>query len=388
MFHTNSSYNPDAESVSLGELPRIRAYSLSPGRSRRVSEQVTRKQSDDISPEQYVPNVEIKSTNPSSDDDSYYSWKRIREHRRGERDEDSGLSRRVKRFYKIQDELIDDYERVHNQGNEEAAAKFEEQQARVKKMANILTKVSLGVNIVRRARRRTRSIPSLRFTGVIRLENRQCCVVQIPVGHFIRDRLGRGSDDIRHSLLGLASDQEARQISLPTRYASESFFQFSMGLGRTRLEPVAIIILSVIMCAASVLVVYESINTIVNDAQYFTERNTTKTLSEIDMTAFPISVMVITAVSKSILFFLCYRVKTPTLSALAADHRNDVFSNLVALACGLVGKRAVDRRADLLFSRFVCLSLADQSSSYLRRSHRCRSHFLLYHHHLDWTGEQ
>jgi divalent metal cation (Fe/Co/Zn/Cd) transporter len=112
--------------------------------------------------------------------------------------------------------------------------------------------------------------------------------------------------------------------------------------GRTRLEPVAIIILSVIMCAASVLVVYESINTVVSNAQYFTETNTTKTLSEIDMSAFPISVMVITTVSKSILFFLCCRVKTPTMSALSADHRNDVFSNLVALSCGLIGRETFD----------------------------------------------
>jgi divalent metal cation (Fe/Co/Zn/Cd) transporter len=91
------------------------------------------------------------------------------------------------------------------------------------------------------------------------------------------------------------------------------------------------------MCAASVLVIYESITTIVDDAQYFSEKNTTKTLSEIDMSAFPISTMVITIVSKFILFFVCYRVKTPTMSALAEDHRNDVFSNIVALACGLVG---------------------------------------------------
>ncbi len=92
------------------------------------------------------------------------------------------------------------------------------------------------------------------------------------------------------------------------------------------------------MCAASVLVVYESINTIINDAQYFTEKNTTKTLTDIDMSALPISVMVITAVSKAILLVFCYRIKTPTMSALAADHMNDVASNIVALACGLIGK--------------------------------------------------
>ena len=95
------------------------------------------------------------------------------------------------------------------------------------------------------------------------------------------------------------------------------------------------------MIAASVLVIYESINTIVSNAKYFTKKNTTATLSEIDMSALPIVVMVITAVSKSILFFLCYRVDTPTMSALAADHRNDVVSNIVALICGLIGKKII-----------------------------------------------
>jgi divalent metal cation (Fe/Co/Zn/Cd) transporter len=92
------------------------------------------------------------------------------------------------------------------------------------------------------------------------------------------------------------------------------------------------------MCAASVLVIYESINTITNDVQYFTEKNTTKTLTDIDMSVLPISVMFITAISKAILFGFCYRIKTPTMSALAADHMNDVASNIVALVCGLIGK--------------------------------------------------
>jgi divalent metal cation (Fe/Co/Zn/Cd) transporter len=91
------------------------------------------------------------------------------------------------------------------------------------------------------------------------------------------------------------------------------------------------------MAAASVFVIYESINTTINDAQFFTEKNTTKQLDEIDMSAFPIVIMIVTVISKSILFFLCYRVQTPTMSALAADHRNDVVSNIVALIFGLVG---------------------------------------------------
>lgn len=92
------------------------------------------------------------------------------------------------------------------------------------------------------------------------------------------------------------------------------------------------------MCAASVLIIYESINRIINDAQFFTEKNTTKILTDIDMSALPDSVMVITAVSKAVLFVFCYRIKNPTMSALAADHMNDVVSNIVALVCGLIGK--------------------------------------------------
>jgi hypothetical protein len=91
------------------------------------------------------------------------------------------------------------------------------------------------------------------------------------------------------------------------------------------------------MCAASVMVIYNSINTITNDVAFFIETNTTKTLSEIDMGALPVTVMCVTAVSKAILFILCYRVKNPTMSALAEDHRNDVASNIIALCCGLIG---------------------------------------------------
>jgi hypothetical protein len=39
-----------------------------------------------------------------------------------------------------------------------------------------------------------------------------------------------------------------------------------------------------------------------------------------------------------VLFVLCYRIKNPTMSALAEDSRNDVASNIVALVCGLIGK--------------------------------------------------
>jgi hypothetical protein len=42
-------------------------------------------------------------------------------------------------------------------------------------------------------------------------------------------------------------------------------------------------------------------------------------------------------VTKAILLILCYRIKNPSMSALAEDSRNDVASNIVALVCGLIG---------------------------------------------------
>ncbi len=42
-------------------------------------------------------------------------------------------------------------------------------------------------------------------------------------------------------------------------------------------------------------------------------------------------------VLKLILFILCSRVSSATLNALSQDHRNDVFSNAVALFCGIIG---------------------------------------------------
>jgi len=42
-------------------------------------------------------------------------------------------------------------------------------------------------------------------------------------------------------------------------------------------------------------------------------------------------------VSKGILFIFCYRIKTPTMRALAEANLNDVASNATALICGLIG---------------------------------------------------
>lgn len=67
--------------------------------------------------------------------------------------------------------------------------------------------------------------------------------------------------------------------------------------GRKRLEPIAIIILSVIMCSASVQVIIESVTTIVDEVDYFENQHnasSTKTLPQIDMSVVPIIAMCLT----------------------------------------------------------------------------------------------
>jgi divalent metal cation (Fe/Co/Zn/Cd) transporter len=47
--------------------------------------------------------------------------------------------------------------------------------------------------------------------------------------------------------------------------------------------------------------------------------------------------MVVGIVVKFILMLVCHRYKSPGTRLLAMDQRNDVLTNTVALACGLIG---------------------------------------------------
>ena len=67
-------------------------------------------------------------------------------------------------------------------------------------------------------------------------------------------------------------------------------------LGRTRLEPIAIVVLSVIMCSASVQVISESLQTTVEDIRMLRRypSNASEYVHPITMTVVPISIMIST----------------------------------------------------------------------------------------------
>lgn len=101
--------------------------------------------------------------------------------------------------------------------------------------------------------------------------------------------------------------------------------------GRTKLEPVAIIILAVVMALCSVQLIREAIEKIVDIS------GMSSTLPTVDAVTFAIAGS--TVVTKFILWMICRKVNSPIVQALAQDHRNDVLSNTVAIVCGYLGSK-------------------------------------------------
>ncbi|KAK3105096.1 hypothetical protein FSP39_017200 [Pinctada imbricata] len=103
--------------------------------------------------------------------------------------------------------------------------------------------------------------------------------------------------------------------------------------GRRRMESLAVIILSVIMGVASLYMIKEAAVKVVALAEE------TRGPPTVDFVTIGISIF--TIVIKLVLYLLCRRVRSPTVQALAQDHRNDVFSNTLAIACGYIGSQQV-----------------------------------------------
>uniref|UniRef100_A0AAF5DEF2 ZT_dimer domain-containing protein n=1 Tax=Strongyloides stercoralis TaxID=6248 RepID=A0AAF5DEF2_STRER len=97
--------------------------------------------------------------------------------------------------------------------------------------------------------------------------------------------------------------------------------------GRTRLEPLALIIVSVIMGVASLQMIIQSLKSII-------EQTVDPHVDFISA-----GIMISTIVIKFILVIVCTRFKgNVSIDVLAQDHRNDCVSNFVALLCA-VGSR-------------------------------------------------
>ncbi|CAF4809048.1 unnamed protein product, partial [Rotaria sp. Silwood1] len=224
------------------------------------------------------------------------------------RDEDGKLSGRVRHFYKKQDALIDSFKELHEQTSFEFK-KEDEHLNKQKRHTDWLIKATLIFNVT-------------------------LLIAKIIAAVF------SSSLSIISSVIDSAVDSASACLLFWVIRVIKRRDPYTYPGGRTRLEPLIIVILSVLMISASVQVIYESVQSLTNYVNYFTKKSTS--LRHIEMGPAPITVMCVTIISKAILSFLCYQIPNPTMYAVAQDHRNDVFSNIIALACGIIASKALD----------------------------------------------
>ncbi|TKR82066.1 hypothetical protein L596_015842 [Steinernema carpocapsae] len=129
--------------------------------------------------------------------------------------------------------------------------------------------------------------------------------------------------------------------------AIEKTSSYDYPVGRCRLEPLAVLVVAIVMVLANLIVMGESILAIVND-----------TLNPIvDLKT--LIILSSGAILKAVLFVICKKHNTVASNVLAQDQRNDVATNLVALAGAYVGHRwwiYADSIGAFLVSGFIIVS--------------------------------
>ena len=144
-----------------------------------------------------------------------------------------------------------------------------------------------------------------------------------------------GSMSIISSLVDSAVDLMSGLVVCYTSHAIKCTNYYEYPEGKTRLEPISIIVLAVIMAVASIQVIITSVTKIIENS------------ANPDITTGTIAIIAATVVIKMLLFLYCRHIKSPSTNVLAQDHRNDVLSNAVALGFGFLGFK-VWRNADPL----------------------------------------
>ncbi|XP_061196456.1 uncharacterized protein LOC133204733 [Saccostrea echinata] len=210
------------------------------------------------------------------------------------------VPKRIRTFYKNQDELITAFEDFHFGVDD--AMEHAEEIAEKQKKASILAKATLVVNL---------------------------CLL----GAKLAAAILSGSISIISSLVDSCVDLSSGIVIAVTERAMKKRNLYEYPQGRTKLEPISIVILSVIMSLASIQLIVESAEKIVGIATGKGEWP--------DVGIITIVIVCSTIVLKIILFLVCRRVKTPSVDAMTKDHRNDVLSNIVAIVFGYIGSKSM-----------------------------------------------
>ncbi|KAL5015139.1 hypothetical protein ScPMuIL_009409 [Solemya velum] len=221
--------------------------------------------------------------------------------KRGKREEDKKLSQRIRAYYKAQDDLIGIYENLQQTEDENEAAENANSSLRNQKMVLRLSKISFYANLA------------------------------LMVGKSVAVGLS-ASIAIISSLVDSVVDLVSGIIIWWSTSMMKKRNLYDYPTGRSRLEPIAIVILSVIMSLASFQLMIESVQKIVG---FSVGSDTSPPIIEL-----PTILLIIgTVLTKVVLFVICryWGGNSSSVRALVEDHRNDILSNAVAIVCGYLG---------------------------------------------------
>nr|CCA18901.1 Cation Diffusion Facilitator (CDF) Family putative [Albugo laibachii Nc14] len=136
--------------------------------------------------------------------------------------------------------------------------------------------------------------------------------------------------------------------------------------GRRRLEPIVVIISATLMGMAALEVIQKAVETLIIGYE--------GTLPNIKMNQFTIAVLLFAISTKTILWYLCFRIglTSPTARAIAQDHRNDVLSNSAAVITSLTAKLHtnlwyIDSVGAILISLYIAISWLATGSEQVQR---------------------
>ncbi|XP_064642390.1 uncharacterized protein LOC135496803 [Lineus longissimus] len=242
---------------------------------------------------------------------------------RGKTKADKKLPKSVRSYYQAQDDLIKTFEETADfDRSDDLTLELEAKDNKIKHRSNVLAKVTLGINLILLIAKLAASILS-------------------------------GSLVVISSLVDSAVDLMSGIVIWWTSRAVRKRNRYVYPEGKTRLEPIAIVILSVIMSVASVQLIGQSIQSIVSMAGLPGQEGA-------PVMDIPTVVIIgFTIVSKLILFLACKAFRSPMIDALAQDHRNDVFSNAGALTFGYIAYKLwkyCDPLGAILMSIYIFIS--------------------------------
>jgi len=167
-----------------------------------------------------------------------------------------------------------------------------------------------------------------------------------------------GSLALIASAIDSALDLLSNAILFYTEKAINTHEPYKYPQGKSRLEPLGIMLFACAMGMAGMQVIVESVQDMISGF--------TGTPKDIRIDALPIAVLCVAIILKAILWTVCQYIKRMGRAPLAVltlidDHRNDVCTNLMALAAALIASRIqslwfFDPLGAIVLSIWICFN--------------------------------